>query len=84
MEKSQVLCEDCYTAICTGDYSFLDYYYNSDEATEKMEIIEDYLENLGVCTVKTNSIDDFCSGKCACCGTKLTGKLYSVTFGIVE
>ena len=74
------VCDDCIMAIANNDFTGLDYYYSEEESRQRMEEIEQGMEELGpniVCT--DEEPDDFCISSCDCCKTQLAGKRHHVT-----
>lgn len=75
------VCTDCYTLEATGDATFLDYYYDSDEATEKLDAIEKGYERIidgNGYVVAGESLYDFDKQPCECCASHLHGERYTL------
>lgn len=77
------VCGDCSTIAKTGDATFLDFYYEPDEASERLVAIEDALERIGKggwVILEGEQLDEFSVGRCECCETSLPGERYALTF----
>lgn len=66
---SFMVCMDCYSAILTGDYTHLDYYYNESEADDLEKIIKDGESRLadGGNLHDGEERDAFSRESCDCC-----------------
>lgn len=66
------LCDDCANAQ-TGDFSFLDFFYDEGRSIERMDEIEDGMKRIGTVYL-TDEYDEFSNRPCDCCGTALAGQ----------
>lgn len=75
------VCGDCQMPIAYGDFTGLDFYYDSERAEERMEEIEIGMDNLakeiGFLSMG-EGFDDFSTDTCACCDTREAGPRYEV------
>ena len=75
------VCTDCYMLEATGDATFLDYYYGSDEAKDCLDAIEIGYERI----TKSNGyviagelLYTFDKQPCECCVSQLHGPRYTL------
>lgn len=72
------VCDDCIMAIVNNDFTGLDY-YSEEESWQRMEEIEQGMEELGPNIVfMDEESDNFCVSSCDCCKTQLAGKRHHV------
>ena len=75
------VCSDCYTLEATGDATFLDYYYDSDEAKDCLDAIEIGYERITKGNghiVAGELLYDFDKQPCECCVSQLHGQRYTL------
>ena len=81
------LCQDCMQYMETGDTTFLDYYYDEPESTNRLKEIERGIRELEeehegnlVCNFNTDNdtgSNQFSRSICDCCRSKLAGVRYN-------
>lgn len=90
IDDNLTLCEECMLVLETGDVTFLDYYYDEPESTERLKTIEQGiidLHNSNTLYKDTaivpnydsetgEGIDEYSIAICDCCNSRLGGKKY--------
>ena len=77
------VCGDCSTIAKTGDATFLNFYYEPDEADARLTEIEDSLERIGKggwVSLEGEQLDEFSHQACECCETRQPGERFALTF----
>jgi hypothetical protein len=75
LDDDFMVCADCIQAIANDDYSSLDYYYNEQEAADRMAAIKAGMEASGgyIATGNSDFDAEFSRRPCDCCGSSLAG-----------
>tara|TARA_B100000519_G_scaffold195981_1_gene201653 strand:- start:1379 stop:1687 length:309 start_codon:yes stop_codon:yes gene_type:complete len=77
------VCGDCSTIARTGDATFLDFFYEPDEAGARLVEINLALERIGAggwVSLEGEQLDEFSVRRCECCETSLPGERFALTF----
>ena len=75
------VCTDCYMLEATGDATFLDYYYGSDEAKDCLDAIEIGYERITKgdgYVIAGELLYTFDKQPCECCVSQLHGPRYTL------
>ena len=73
------VCTDCIMVIANNDFTGLDYHYDEDEASTRMDEIKQGMANLGANIVCMDvEPDEFCTLPCDCCETMLAGERHYI------
>jgi len=77
IDDNFLVCGFCLQAIVNDDYSCLDYYFNEEVASVKMDLIQtgisDATDDGLNFIVPTDATSSFSSSPCECCGDPLHG-----------